>query len=121
MHVFVLGEIYWLKIGYQDNPSELKTSPVIIVNIDDDELLILVAATSIPPHDPPKYFDRYKIPILNWRRAGLPKPTWAQGLRLLTLTKAEMQSAVKKEDYIGCMDEVDFNNLINQLERIHNS
>jgi mRNA interferase MazF len=121
MHEFVSGEIYWLEVGYQDNPSESKTRPAIIVDIDDDELLILVAATSVPPHNTPKYFDRYKIPILNWRKAGLPKPTWAQGFRLLTLTKIDMQSAVKEEDYIGRMDEVDFNYLVNELERIHNS
>jgi len=82
MHL-LLGEIYWLNVGYQDSPTESKIRPVVIIGIEDDELLLLVATTSVPSKDPPKHFDKYKIPILNWRKAGLLKPSWVQGLRLI--------------------------------------
>lgn len=71
-----LGEIYWIGVGYEDSPGESKVRPAIIVSEEDDALLILVATTSVPPHDPPKYHDQFKIPILNWRKAGLLKPSW---------------------------------------------
>jgi len=118
MHL-LLGEIYWLNVGYQDSPTESKIRPVIIIGIEDDELLLLVATTSVPPKDPPKHFDKYKIPILNWRKAGLLKPSWVQGLRLINLTKTQMQILVNDDNYIGCMNEIDFNHLVSELEKLH--
>ena len=91
MYEFLLGEIYWLDVGYQDIPAESKTRPVIIIiGIENNELLLLVSTTSAPPSDPPKHYNQFKIPILNWRKAGLLKPSWVQGLRLINLSKDEI-------------------------------
>ena len=65
MYEFSLGEIYWIEVGYEDSPEESKVRPAIIVSAEDGALLILVATMSVPPHDPPKYHDQFKIPILN--------------------------------------------------------
>lgn len=119
MHRFDPGEIFWLAVDYEDVPDAFKIRPAIIVGEKDDNCLILVSTTSIPPNDPPKHFDQYKIPILNWRRAGLPKPSWGLGFRLIELTIAELKSIVKNEDFIGRMHELDFNYLVGEIERIH--
>ena len=120
MYELTLGEIFWLEVGYQDNPSESKIRPAIIVAEKDNYLLTLVATTSVPPNDPPKYFDQFKIPILNWHRSGLLKPSWVQGLRLIHLTREQLRALVREEDFIGRMNEQDFNHLVGEIERIHN-
>lgn len=120
MDKFMLGTIFWLNIGYQDIPDESKIRPAIIVGLGYNDLLILVATTSVPPYDPPKYFDQFKIPILNWRRSGLLKPSWVQGLKLIHLTRRQLGTLVQDEDFIGRIIVHDFNYLLGELERIHN-
>lgn len=120
MYEFRLGEIYWIEVGYEDFPEESKVRPAIIVGEEDRALLILVATTSVPPNDPPKYFDQFKIPVLNWRKAGLLKPSWVQSLNLIRLTRDQLSNLVKEDDFIGRMSELDFNYLIGEIERVHN-
>nr|WP_240986842.1 type II toxin-antitoxin system PemK/MazF family toxin [Acididesulfobacillus acetoxydans] len=115
----MLGEVFWLDVAYEDAPDESKRRPVIIVAKAENEFLILVATTSVPPHDPPKYHDRYKIPIVNWRRAGLFEPTWGLGFRLLELSREQLKSLVTDKDFMGTIPKTDFNFLIQQIESIH--
>lgn len=119
MYEYTLGDIFWLHIRYQDIPGESKIRPAIIVDLVNNDLLLLVATTSVPPNDPPKYFDQFKIPILNWRRSGLMKPSWAQGSKLIHLTREQLHALVNVEDFIGRMIEHDFNYLVGEIERIH--
>lgn len=86
---------------------------------EDNELLILVATTSVSPHDPPKYFDQFKMPILKWRKVGLLKPSWVQSLKLIHLTRTQLRDLVKEAEF-GRMSELDFNYLVSEIERIHN-
>jgi mRNA interferase MazF len=120
MYEFRLGEIYWIEVGYEDFPDESKIRPAVIVGEEDRSLLILVATTSVPPNDPPKYFDQFKIPVLNWRKAGLLKPSWVQGYKLIRLTREDLRN-LNKDNFIGRMSELDFNYLIAEIERIHNN
>jgi len=120
MYEFTLGDIFWFEVGFVDIPNESKIRPAVIVYEEDNELLILVATTSIPPHDPPKYFDQFKIPVLNWRKVGLSKPSWVQSLKLIHLTRTQLRDLVKEDDFIGRMSELDFNYLVGEIERIHN-
>ncbi|MEA4900479.1 type II toxin-antitoxin system PemK/MazF family toxin [Desulfitobacterium sp.] len=121
MYDFSIGEIYWIEVGYEDSPEESKVRPAIIVSEEDGAILILVATTSVPPHDPPKYYDQFKIPILNWRKAGLLKPSWVQGYKLIPLMKADLCKLVKRDDFIGRMPELDFNFLVTEIEQIQNN
>jgi mRNA interferase MazF len=120
MYKFGLGDIYWIEVGYEGSPEESKIRPAVIVGEEFRALLILVATTSVPPNDPPKYFDQFKIPILNWRKAGLLKPSWVLSLNLIRLTKGQLSKLVKEDDFIGRMSNLDFNYLINEIERLHN-
>ena len=119
MYQFNLGEIFWLEIAYEDEPNESKIRPVIIVGNKDNNLLILVSTTTKSPDYPPKYYDKFKIPILNWHKAGFIEPSWALGFRLIELSVEELKSLVTPEDYIGIMHKSDFNFLTYQLELIH--
>ncbi|MDA8228464.1 MAG: type II toxin-antitoxin system PemK/MazF family toxin [Desulfitobacterium hafniense] len=121
MYDFSLGEIYWIEVGYEYSTEESKVRPAIIVSEEDGALLILVTTKSVPPHDPPKYYDQFKIPILNWRKAGLLKPSWAQGSKLIRLMKEDLSKLVKRDDFIGRMPELDFNFLVAEIERIQNN
>lgn len=87
----------------------------------ESKLLILVTTTSLSPNDPPKYHDRYKIPIPNWRKSGLTKPSWGLGLRLLEVAKEDFRKVIKDKDFIGNMYELDFQYLVHQVELIHGS
>ncbi|MDR3599804.1 MAG: hypothetical protein P4L49_04875 [Desulfosporosinus sp.] len=83
--------------------------------------MILVSTTSQSPNEPPKYFDRYKIPIPNWRKAGLTKPSWGLGFKLLKVTREDFKTTIKDKDFIGKMHEWDFQYLVHQIELTHES
>ncbi len=74
-----IGNVFWLEVEYEDMPSESKRRPVIIIDRKEDSLFILISTTTQSPSDPPSYFDRFKIPILNWRRIGFSEPSWGLG------------------------------------------
>lgn len=116
---FSLGEIFWSEVEYEQEPGESKIRPVIIVAESEDDLLILVSTTSQPPDDPPKYHDQYKIPLPNWRKCGLFKPSWGLGLRLLEVNKRNFAKEINNEDFIGKMPPRDLKYLIHQIELIH--
>ncbi|MDD2300084.1 MAG: type II toxin-antitoxin system PemK/MazF family toxin [Fermentimonas sp.] len=115
-----IGEIFWLTLEYEDIPNESKRRPAIIIDKKEDSLFILVSTTSQSPSDPPSYFDGFKIPIYNWRKIGLLKPSWGLGYRLIELTENELKSVIKKTDYIGRLSKNDLQYLIRQIELKHN-
>lgn len=78
MDNYELGDIYYIDRAYEENPNESKLRPAVIVGIDEDKEFIytLIATTSKGRSNPPKYHDRFKHPILNWRNEGLTEPSW---------------------------------------------
>ncbi len=118
MHWFSLGDVFYFDVGFDDVPEESKRRPAIIMMQEGEDLFILVSTTSIPPNDPPKYFDQFKIPILNWRRSGFLKPSWGLGFKLIH-ARQELMGSVKKEDILGKIHVTDFDMLLNEIEYIH--
>lgn len=118
--MFAVGEIFWLEIEYEDIPDESKIRPAIIVDKREDSLFVLISTTSQSPNDPPSYFDKFKIPILNWRKNGFPKASWGLSYRLIKLTENEIESVIKETDYIGTMSKTDLRYLIKEIELRHN-
>lgn len=116
---FNVGDIFWLDVEFEDDPDSSKRRPAIIVGGTANELFVLVSTTSQPPSNPPSYYDRFKIPILNWRNNGFTKPSWLKGLFLLRYSNEYLMSEVKPDDYIIKMNENSFNYLVNELELIH--
>lgn len=74
----IIGDIYTSEFSFGD-PVITKERPVVIVDIDKAAgLYYVMEITSIGPHEPPKYHDQFKVPILNWRSVGLNKPSWTK-------------------------------------------
>ncbi len=117
--MFDKGDIFWLEIQYEDIPGESKIRPAIIIDKIENYYFILISTTTQSPSNPPSYFDQFKIPILNWRKAGLLKPSWGLGYRLIKLTELELKRVIKDEDRIGKIGETDLKYLINKIEKIH--
>lgn len=118
--MFEKGDIFWLEVQYKDIPNESKVRPAIIIDKIEDCYFIILSTTTQSPSNPPSYFDQFKIPILNWRKAGLLEPSWGLGYRLIELTEFELESIVKNKDRIGKMGKKDLKYLINEIEDIHN-
>lgn len=113
-----IGELYYLDVAY-DDPSKVKKRPVMILDEIGKDVLILVSTISVGRNNPPKYYDRYKVPIYNWRKTGLQKPSWFRVYRLIRLPRKEVKSLIKPSDYIGRMHPEDFNNVLREIERLH--
>lgn len=110
MSTYEPGDIYWVESAYEDAPNESKRRPAIIVAETEEHVFLLVTTTSKGPKNPPKYYDRYKHPILNWRQANLYEPSWAKCNALVELPKHILN------DYIGKLHEFDYRRLIDFLE-----
>lgn len=110
---FELGDIYYIEKAFEDDPSKSKRRPAIIVDIDNNgKLLLLVVTTSQGRKNPPSHFDQFKHPILNWRKAGLDKPSWCLCYSLLKVPKEALLN------YIGTLDDRDYDRLIDFLESL---
>jgi mRNA interferase MazF len=111
---YELGEIYYIDKAYEDDPNQSKLRPAIIVDIDEEngKLYTLVATTSKGRKDPPKYYDQFKYPIYNWRKAGLTEPSWCLCYTPLELPKEALL------DYVGTMDNADYDRLLDFLDSL---
>lgn len=114
------GDLYYFDVAYEDDPSTVKKRPIMILEEDNDDFLLLISTTSQPRNNPLKYYDQYKIPIYNWRKTGLSKPSWFRAYQLIRISRDKVESVVSSTDYIGRMHAEDFNNIVKQLERLHN-
>ena len=121
MHWFSLGDVFYFDVGFDDIPEESKKRRAIIMIQEGENLFILVSTTSVPPNDPPKYFDQFKITIFNWRRSGFSKPSWGLCFKLIHVTRHELMGSVKKGDILGKMHVMDFDMLLSEIEHIHDN
>lgn len=111
--IITKGEIYKVNCVYEDDDSISEERPVVIVRADNTAgLYVVVQITSEPPKEPPSTYDQYKLPIFNWRQAGLVKPSYAKLNRIERFTKDELL------EYYGRMNRMDLTRIeeaINQL------
>ncbi len=116
-----IGDIFYFDVAYTDDPSKSSNRPVLIIDELEDDMLLLISTTTKGRKYPISGYDRYKIPIQNWRKTGLDRPSWCRGKILIRLHKDEIDSLVKISDYIGRMHPEDFNIIIEELEKIHSN
>ena len=78
MHIPIgIGDIFLLRVDFQDEPEGFKERPVVVIAVSDEEVVVMaVQITSVGPKEIPIYHDQYKLPILNWQKSGLDKPSW---------------------------------------------
>ncbi len=105
-----IGDIYSVKIFYDDNPSQHKTRPVLVVNVEEELGLYTIAEiTRTGPKNPPTYFDQFKEPIFDWRRAGLNSSSFV---------KTHKIHRVPEDKLLKFCGELEGNELVRILNRI---
>lgn len=63
-------EVWFAKVYYEDDPSQSKKRPVVIISVEP----LICIALKITTHEPRKfYYGEYSIK--NWKAAGLVKPS----------------------------------------------
>lgn len=95
-----LGDVFRTVVIYRDNDGQ-KERPVIVVEKYEDEYIAVslkVTKTEITG----KPWDGYKVPILNWRRAGLTDPSYVECDSLVLLRGDTIV------EYMGQMHLTDF-------------
>jgi mRNA interferase MazF len=74
-----IGDIHLVNIYYKGTSGPGKARPVLIINYQNNLGLYTIAEiTSVPPKNPPGFFDICKEKIDGWRLAGLDGPSYVK-------------------------------------------
>lgn len=107
MMMLNIGELYLVRIAYDDNSNKSKIRPVLVINKDDlTNSCTIVEITGTAPKNPPTYYDQFKKPITRWREAGLDKPSYVK------IHKTHNIKINNLHEKIGFIDTSDFYNII---------
>lgn len=106
------GEIFKLRVAYEDDASKSKWRPVIVLDASDVHQVVIVATTSVPPNDPPGYYDEFKYPLKYWRYAKLHKESWVKVANPLMVDGRALTG------YIGELHQDDLLGLITYLNEM---
>ncbi|WAH36347.1 type II toxin-antitoxin system PemK/MazF family toxin [Alicyclobacillus dauci] len=113
MSKYKVGDIYSIRVEFEEDPQQAKIRPVVILYIDDNEKPVVAFVhpiTSKAPQDPPKYHDNFKVEIRHWREAGLRKPSWVKSNRVIQI---DVKAFIT---YIGHMNDTDLLRLLELLD-----
>lgn len=107
------GELHTANVYYRGTDGTFKRRPVLIVDDSEEELIIIAEITSEGPNEPPKYFDKFKVEILDWKTAGLDKPSWVK-CYIENVHRVLKDRVVK---YIGVVED---STMVSVLDKIYN-
>ncbi|MHB1405546.1 MAG: type II toxin-antitoxin system PemK/MazF family toxin [Desulfitobacteriaceae bacterium] len=109
-----IREIYRVKVFFEDNPSEFKIRPILIVDFDTDSALFTITEiTSTQPKVPPTYHDRFKEPIINWRRAGLTEPSYVKTHKIFRIEQDKFL------EFVGEVPGLDFDRILARIIEVN--
>lgn len=91
-------EVWTVEFPFEDNPTQSKIRPCIIIDIDTLEVLSIKVTTH-------ESRDEYDIPIFKWKEANLIEPSYARVSKSMSIPK---ESFIKK---CGMIADVDFKNI----------
>lgn|SRR5699024_28418 len=114
-----IGDLFYFDVAYEDDPSTFKNRPVLLLQELENSSLLLISTTTTKRNNPLEWYDKYKIPIHNWRKTGLREASWCQGRKLIVMPRVEVESLIDANDYIGRIHPEDFNFIIEEIERLH--
>lgn len=106
-----VGEVYWVEMQYEDDPSSSEYRPVAIIGKDGekDQILILVMEfTKQGPQYPYHFHQTLKVPIIKWQEAGLDALSYGKPNR----TSVINAKSLLEKDYIGELDTSDLENIM---------
>lgn len=114
MREIQLGEIYRIEKAFEDDPSQSKIRPAVVVDIDEEtgNVISVVATTSQGKKESPSYFDKYKFPLLNWRKYGLDKQSWCLCYAVIEIPREALL------DYVGELNDSEYDRLIEFMENV---
>lgn len=101
-------DIYYARVAYEDDPSTIKSRPVVITDSGDAYIIAYYTTSQSPKPGYPCYI------IQHWQRAGLSKPSNIRLDRPLSLLPSDMLNR------IGCLAEQDILLINLELARIAN-
>ncbi|MEN6349709.1 MAG: hypothetical protein ABFD08_09990 [Syntrophomonas sp.] len=113
--MFEVGSVWWLEVEYEDK-SESKVRPAIIIDKTEDAIYFLVTTTTKSPSDRPSFHDKFKIPIMNWRKIPLAQASYALSRKLIKLSESDLKKTITGNDYIGQMSIPDLQWLVTEIE-----
>ena len=90
-------EIWLATVYFEDNPTQAKERPVIVIDITASYIYVAIKVTGTAPRL--KYAKEYAI--RNWAYAGLRKASTARCSKILRIPRSEMIH------YIGTLHPVD--------------
>lgn len=109
-----LREIYRVKIYFEDDPSQFKIRPILIIDVDSDSgLFTITEITSSKPKVPPTYHDQYKEPIINWRRAGLTEPSYVKTHKIYRIEQDKLL------EFVGEVPGIDFDRILDRIIEVN--
>lgn len=109
---YEIGDMFKLRIFYEDQPDQTKMRPIVIVDMDDDDL-IYVKFTSQGPKNDCSIYENLKIPFPNWRKNHLERDSWFIN-KVLILTRMDFESLEK--EYLGLINITDYNYIARHLD-----
>jgi mRNA interferase MazF len=108
-----IGDIYKVLIYFEDDETQYKSRPAVIINIQEDKYFTIAEITSIPPNVPPKYYDSFKVPIYKYSEAGLNRMSYVKANKLHKIVEDKLY------EFLGKMDLEDLQNAINKIIEIN--
>lgn len=89
-----LYDVWRMPFEYEDQPGVFKNRPVIVGGIDEESVEVFVLSIKVTGHPPrPNYFG--EVPILDWKEAGLSKPSTARCSHIARLPKSFFEGQLK--------------------------
>ncbi len=87
-------EVWQFAFAYDDAPEKTKLRPVIIAAKNDSEVEVLVLSVKVTSHPPRENFPG-EILLLDWKEAGLSKPSTARCSKHLLVPLAAFKDAYR--------------------------
>lgn len=103
-------DIYLVKIYYKGQTGTFKTRPVLLINNLGNGWVTIAEITSVPPRQPPSYYDKFKEPIINWIEYGLNEPSY---IKCKNIHNIEISRLDQK---VGIMNADEFINVIEKID-----
>lgn len=82
-----LFEVWRLPFEYDDRPGVFKERPVIVGDIEEDSVEVFIVSVKVTSHAPRPQFPG-EVALLDWKEAGLAKPSTARCLHIARFPKS---------------------------------
>lgn len=104
-------EIWWAKVKFEDDPSMIKERPVLVISVENASYISLKMTSSEPR---PDFQGEYQV--VEWKQAGLTKPTVIRSSKVLELFKRDFGTKIGN---LPLQDILNVQNILHELDTLH--